>query len=165
MSKLKAMMFDAPIPGESLTKDPGLSPWERPPDIEDAEEALQYHIERFQDPKRLDAAMTVLSNGMPLKSLVSSMMYNEAGKGVHTTHVGRIIAPVVHEYLAGAARKAKIKFSEGLENEQELPPARELKRPSKPEPKREAMPMPEMVQEEPAPEKKGFMKRPEKREM
>lgn len=163
--KISKLMFDGPVPGESLTAEPGSKPWERPPEFEDAEDALQYHIERFQNPKRVDALAEVVSSGMPLKAVVSGMVMNEAGKGIHTTHVGRIIAPVIHEYLAGTLRKVGVDFDEGIENPDELPPPRTINRSEKKVQPTKEMPLPEMVQEKPAPKKKGFMKRPETEEI
>ena len=161
---LTKIAFDAPIPGESLTVEPGSKAWERPPEYENAEDALMHYLNKLQNPKAVDAMADVVSSGMPLKNAITALMMNGAGEGLHTTHVGRIIAPVIHEYLAGTLRNSGVQFEEGISNPDELPPARQLNRPEPVQRKAEAMPMPEVVQETPTPKKKGFMKRPEMEE-
>jgi len=44
-------MFNAPIPGQSLTREPKSRPFERPPEIVHPEEALQSHLKRMNDVK------------------------------------------------------------------------------------------------------------------
>ena len=42
-------LFDAPIPGQSLTSEPKNAPFERPPEIVNPEEALMVHLKRLND--------------------------------------------------------------------------------------------------------------------
>ena len=46
--------FNAPIPGQSLTKTPNNYPWERPPEISNVDEAVIRHIENISEPKAID---------------------------------------------------------------------------------------------------------------
>ena len=39
--------FDAPIPGQSLTNEPGNAPWEHPPQMVKMEEAMGYVWEKL----------------------------------------------------------------------------------------------------------------------
>ena len=41
------MITERPIPGQSLTTPPQSQPYERPPQITDAVDALDYHIDRL----------------------------------------------------------------------------------------------------------------------
>ena len=40
-------MFNAPIPGQSLTSEPKNYAWERPPQYDLPEEALMFHLEKL----------------------------------------------------------------------------------------------------------------------
>ena len=44
------MIFDGPIPGQSLTKTPRNAPYERPPEITDRIEPVLWHMNRLSDP-------------------------------------------------------------------------------------------------------------------
>ena len=46
-------MIDAPIPGQSLTAELGNRPWQKPPQYNTVEEALEYYIPRLTDPDML----------------------------------------------------------------------------------------------------------------
>ena len=44
-------IFDAPVPGQSLTDTPGNARWEHPPEYTDVEEASEYVWERLHKKK------------------------------------------------------------------------------------------------------------------
>ena len=50
-------MFEAPIPGQSLTNEPKNYPWENPSRLATPEDALVYHLERLNQPKRIEAML------------------------------------------------------------------------------------------------------------
>lgn len=107
-------MFDAPIPGESLTQPPGKFPWERPPEIVDPEEALQMHLTRLTEPEVAKAMVDMLEMDIDVKTLVSGLMRSAAAEGIHTIDVGMIIAPAVHKYIVDMADDLGIDYDEGL---------------------------------------------------
>ena len=53
-------MFEAPIPGQSLTNEPKNYPWENPSRLTTPEDALVYHLERLNQPKRIEAMLDFL---------------------------------------------------------------------------------------------------------
>ena len=53
------VVFNAPIPGQSLTTPPRNAPYERPPEITDPDEALAVHLKRLSDPDAIEDAMSV----------------------------------------------------------------------------------------------------------
>jgi len=43
------MQFERPVPGQSLTTTPKSAPYERPPEITDPMEALDYHLDKIDN--------------------------------------------------------------------------------------------------------------------
>ena len=44
-------IFDAPIPGQSLTDTPGNSPWEHPPQFSNVNDAAEYVWNTLHEPE------------------------------------------------------------------------------------------------------------------
>ena len=118
MNKVQSMM-NAPIPGESLTQEPGKYPWEHPPQFSNPIEALEHYAERIYDKKNLPKMLMALEGGVPLKSLVEASLTKGVSKGLHSMDVSLLIAPAVHEVMKVAALDAGIEFDEGLDEEDE----------------------------------------------
>lgn len=106
------MKLMAPIPGMSLTQEPGNSPYEQPPLYDKPEDALAMYFEKFNDEDIFDDVLFALSNGFPLEDLVDSMTSVGAMEGYHSLDVKMMIAPVIHEYLSTVAESAGIDFVE-----------------------------------------------------
>lgn len=114
-------MFNAPIPGESLTREPKNAPYEQPPEINDPEDALIYHIDRLTDSRRIKAAMLFLEEGIDIRTLTEGLVRKGVIDGIHSVDVSMIIAPAIHEYIKTTADMAGVEYKEGFEeNETEL---------------------------------------------
>lgn len=171
-------MFNAPIPGQSLTTEPKNYPWENPPEYSNAEDALMWHMDRLDDPEKTKACLGLLELGLDVVTLTEGLLRGAVAEGIHTIDTSLIIGPVIHEYLTGTADAAGIEYKEGLsENKMDMDAldsqAREQEArkiledidneedidlsPMKEEPMQEEMPMeqPEMQEEKP----KGLMAR------
>lgn len=108
--------MDALIPGQSLTKPPRNYPWERPYEIVDPEEAVQYHLERLSRPDTIDNVLFALEMGVPVKHMTKGLMTAATGNGIHNVDVGLIIYPVVAEFIRTAATEADVSFINDFEN-------------------------------------------------
>ena len=60
-------MFDAPIPGQSLTDEPGNYPWEHPPQTASIEEAADAVYESIMDKENM-ARMFTHTNGHTIET-------------------------------------------------------------------------------------------------
>jgi len=109
--------FSAPIPGQSLTTEPKAYPWERPPEINDPEEAIQMHLKRLMRPDVLEAALDAMELGdVDVHTLTKGIMRGAVANGIHSIDVALIAAPVVHEYLRQAADSFGIQVDDGFED-------------------------------------------------
>lgn len=111
-------LLNLPIPGESLTGEPRKFPWERPAEINDPKEAIDYHIDRLTEGERLKGVMLVLDSGiMTLEGVTRVLMRSAVSKGMHSIDVGLIAAPVIHEFLKKTAKATGAKYTEELSSE------------------------------------------------
>jgi len=106
------MQFNAPIPGQSLTDEPGNYAWERPPQIVDPNEAVIFHMERLSDREVTDSVLFLLEYGYPVDLLARTLLTGAVGEGVHSIDVSLIISPVIEEEIAYMGRTAGITFKE-----------------------------------------------------
>jgi len=109
-------MFNAPIPGQSLTSTPRNAPWERPPEVVDPEEALNIHLDRLNQPDKLEALLDAIDMGLDVKTLTSGILRSAVATGIHTIDVGLIIAPILHEFIRSTAEIAGVEYDEGFED-------------------------------------------------
>lgn len=112
-------MFNGPIPGQSLTKEPKKYPWQRPPEIVDPDEAIMKHVENIESPEIRDNILFALEYGVPVKNLVKMLTTGAVAKGLHSIDVSLLISPVIHEYIVSLAEEAGVKFIEEFSREAE----------------------------------------------
>lgn len=174
-------MFNGPIPGQSLTREPKKYPWQRPPEVVDPNEAIMKHIENLEKPEVRDNLIFALEYGIPVKVLTNMLLTAAVSKGVHSIDVSLLINPVIHEYIINVAKDADAEYIEDFDRTAESAEEAQqkavllLKRSLKATPKKErdagydllkeASEQP-ITQEEPTPEQempmaapKGFMQR------
>jgi hypothetical protein len=113
-------MFAAPIPGQSLTTPPKNYAWERPPEIADPEQAMQFYLSKLSNPKTLSAVLDGLEvSGMDISSMTKGIIRSGVAEGVHNLDVAMLVAPVVHEFIKQAANSVGLEVDDGFENKAE----------------------------------------------
>jgi len=110
------LMFERPIPGQSLTAESKSQAFERPPEITDPIEALDAHMDNLSGDGAMEDALYFLEFGVDLVTLVQGMLRGAVMEGIHSIDVSLIIAPVLHEYVKGFADAAGLEYDEGFEN-------------------------------------------------
>ena len=113
------MQFNRAIPGQSLTTPPKSAPYERPPQISDPLEAIDYHLEQLDDPKTVEELMFFLQLGIDLSTLVEGVARKAVLDGIHSIDISLSIAPLIHEYIKGYADAMDIDYDEGFEDEEQ----------------------------------------------
>ena len=164
------LMFERPIPGQSLTAEPKSQAFERPPEITDPIEALDVHMDNLAKEGAMEDALYFLEFGVDLVTLVQGILRGAVMEGIHSIDVSLIIAPVLHEHIKGFADAAKLDYDEGFENEEgkkalaykrDVARAKEMMKKLKEEegeaPTPEPMEEPEVQEQEPV--KTGLMAR------
>lgn len=101
-----------PIPGQSLTVEPGSPQYERPPRLNTQEEAFDAYVEKFDNPEARDALFQLLESEVPLSSIVTVLTREAVRKGVHSMDLAIVMRPIVHEYLTALADAAGVQYEE-----------------------------------------------------
>jgi hypothetical protein len=65
--------LQAPIPGQSLTTEPGARPWEKPARFTLPEEAMGYYLDKFADANRTAEMLDILESGFPVTNLIDGI--------------------------------------------------------------------------------------------
>ena len=74
-ASLQEVLFEGPVPGESLTKDPNERyPWEGPPRYTSVKEAREKIFLQLLEPNRLRSLQQLLSNGVSVNALAISLL-------------------------------------------------------------------------------------------
>lgn len=162
--------LDGPIPGQSLTSEPGARPWENPPQLTTVSETAEFYIERLSEPAQLATLLDKIEEGAPLTLIADTFQELGVMKGIHTLDVGILVSPILIEFMKAVADQEEIKYTVGTEDEEtgdaELANsvAREVLTEKKPVDallNDEPIPMEEEMESPPAEEKsKGLMSRP-----
>ena len=101
-------MFDAPIPGQSLTDEPGNYPWEHPPQTASIEEATDAVYESIMKEENKARMFTLLRMGIPIEALVKVITFSGFLEGKWTVDVAKLLEPIVAMMIAGEAALAEI---------------------------------------------------------
>ena len=112
------LMFERPIPGQSLTAESRSQAFERPPEITDPIEALDMHIENLSKEGAMEDVLYFLEFGVDLVTLVQGILRSAVMEGIHSIDISLIIAPVLHEHIKGFADAARLDYDEGFDNKE-----------------------------------------------
>ena len=105
--------FDAPVPGQSLTNEPGNAPWEHPPQMVKVDEALGYVWAKLSEEKNFKRSIALLKFGMPIEALAKVISFSGFLEGKWSVDVAKMLEPTVGQMIAtlGATAKVPMKIS------------------------------------------------------
>ena len=106
-------IFDAPIPGQSLTAELGARPWQQPPQYPTVEEAFEFYATKLTDPAINDSLLDALEMGTPVGPVAEILVQSGAMEGKHSIDVSILILPVIMELIAYVADEAGIEYDMG----------------------------------------------------
>ena len=107
-------LFDAPIPGQSLTAEVGARPWQQPAQYTTVEDAFEYYAKKIIDPKINESLLDALEMGTPVSSISEILVQSGAMEGKHTIDVSILLLPVIMELIAYVADELEIEYDMGL---------------------------------------------------
>ena len=87
-------------------------PFENPPQLDKVEDVIKFYIGNMSQQEVMDDIFIALDEGFPLNILVKSILSTGVMEGVHSIDISLVVAPVVHEYIHGAAVSEGIKVRE-----------------------------------------------------
>ena len=105
-----AQVFDAPIPGQSLTGAPGAMAYEQPPQFTDPEDAYDYVVAKLDsDDDVLMQTISIIDAGIPLESIAKLIAFSGFTEGRWSPDVAELIQPAIRILLLSIADDAGIK--------------------------------------------------------
>jgi hypothetical protein len=103
--------LEAPIPGMSLTTEPGSVPWEQPPQLVTIQEVADFYINKLtEDQEAIDKTLDAIELGVPLQSLANGTIMFNMMKGIHTVDVGFLVMPILVELFITLAELNVLKY-------------------------------------------------------
>ena len=109
--------INAPIPGMSLTSEPGNRPWENPPNLVSVEDAMEFYTKRILGtPENYDQVLDILESGLPVRNVANILMKTSVMEGNHTIDVGILVLPVIEELLMAVADMHNSEYTESIDS-------------------------------------------------
>jgi hypothetical protein len=99
-------LFQAPIPGQSLTNSPDQPyPWERPPEITTQKEAMNKIFLEIIKPDNMETLGTAMSDGIPIAGLAEVLIKTSFQKGkINPDLAITLMEPVMYMLLSVAEK-------------------------------------------------------------
>jgi len=92
--------FSAPVPGQSLTVEPGSQKYEKPAEYSDPDEALMWMIGRLEDDRELkETHLSQMASGIPIEYIVNTIAFVGFSEGMWTPDVAELIKPPLAMYF------------------------------------------------------------------
>ena len=122
--KMTPSMLRAPIPGMSLTTEPGNRPWENPPQLVTVDEAIEFYAEKLLDPEKADAILEAMELEVSIESMADMLTTSAVMEGIHTIDVSVLVMPVIKEMLRYVGDLNEVEYLESyaeLDKQKRIP--------------------------------------------
>jgi hypothetical protein len=107
--------LNAPIPGMSLTTEPGNRPWENPPMLVTVEDAIEFYVNKIiADSNSHDAVLEMLELRLPVENIANLLNKMSIMEGYHTIDVGILVLPAIEEMIMAVADMHGVKYAESV---------------------------------------------------
>lgn len=111
---LSEMLSSAPIPGQSLTKEMGHTPIERPAKITDMDEALEFFWDKFHEEDVFPMIIGSLETGIEAELLMRSIVLGAVFQGFISIDMGMIVAQPVYAMICAMGDRAGVKYTKRM---------------------------------------------------
>ena len=101
--------FDTPVPGQSLTDEPGNYPWEHPPQYVTTDGAADHLWNRMSEPEFAEQIIAMLDAGVPVEAIARTILFGGFLNGKFSPDVAFIIAEPVMKMIATIGVIAEVK--------------------------------------------------------
>lgn len=111
------LFLDAPIPGQSLTVEPGSVPWENPPQYTTLAEVVGFYTDRFDNPDVILDLLDTLERDIPILTIVNTLTKTSLMKGYHTVDLGFLVTPILVEMIKTIAELNDVSYVVSYEDQ------------------------------------------------
>jgi len=113
-------MFDGPIPGANYAADTRNYAWHRPPDISEYDEAVDYMIQKMDDPDQHELVFSLLEIDTQVTTVVTTLLMQGISKGKFPIDLAILMAGPLARYISIVADSQGIKYDMGIENKDRI---------------------------------------------
>jgi hypothetical protein len=121
-----SIFLTAPIPGQSLTVEPGSVPWEKPPQFVTLDEVASFYSEKLDNPEAIFEMLNLLDKKIPILTIVNTMIKASIMQGYHTVDTGFLVTPILVEIIKTLAELNDVSYrvsAEDAAKERKVSPA------------------------------------------
>jgi hypothetical protein len=93
------LFLDAPIPGQSLTVEPGSVPWEQPSQYTTLADVVGFYTEKIDNPDIILELLDVIKRDIPILAIVNTLTKTSIMKGYHTVELAFLVTPILVEMI------------------------------------------------------------------
>ena len=102
--------LEGPIPGMSLTTEPGNRPWENPPQFTTVQEAADFYTQRILEEDTQDIVVSALDQGVSVDVITEHLTTAAVMEGYHSIDVAVLAMPIVRELIMYIGDANDIKY-------------------------------------------------------
>ena len=100
--------FNTPVPGQSLTDEPGNYPWEHPPRQTDPEIVLEEIWRSMTTPEAVEEMIYLLEAGIPVEGIARTIVFAGFMEGEFTPDLGFNLAEAIMEMITAIGMRAVV---------------------------------------------------------
>lgn len=109
--------LNGPIPGMSLTTEPGNRPWENPPSLVTVEDALEFYTQRILGNRDThEDLLDIVESGLPIRNIANIFVKMNIMQGRHTIDVGMLVMPAIEELIMAVADTYGVEYTTSIED-------------------------------------------------
>lgn len=112
--------FNAPIPGESLTRPPGGAPYEKPPQFADPRMAAEFVWSKMTQPRNVAMLKATMNKGATAESIANTVLREGFNTGKWTPDTAIMMSKPVLAMVTAVGKKAGVKNLKVMEEDHEL---------------------------------------------
>lgn len=105
----KNIVFSAPVPGSSLTKEFGAAPYEKPPQHTKLPDAMYHMMDQLTEPMYMKQLLSLMDAGMPIEVIVRTLIFTGFSLGKWTSDLGMLMYKPLMLALMAIAHRAGLK--------------------------------------------------------
>tara|TARA_R100000773_G_C4208904_1_gene108988 strand:- start:258 stop:785 length:528 start_codon:yes stop_codon:yes gene_type:complete len=110
-------IFEKPVPGQSLTDEPGIYPWDKPPKYTNIDDVMEMYMSMVTDDNSMFNLLNALEAKIPLTQIVQAMVLQGVGEGLYTPDLGLLIMDELVMLISNIAKAANMEVVTGHEKE------------------------------------------------
>jgi len=103
--------FDTAIPGQSLTKTPGIYPWDKPPMLNTPDEAMDYFMDKFEQDDVADKLLSLVDAQVPISTIVDSLLLAGFSEGLMNPDVAILTGEDLTMLIMHLAEQAGVEYT------------------------------------------------------